>query len=98
MGGIMTGSEAVGFWCRHNQCSLSPYTNIEPDKDPHDGTKVTKETFGSYNSEVICYSIKGGGHTWPGAIYSGPSDLMGKTTEDIDATELISDFFLRHSN
>lgn len=98
MGGVMTGAEAVGFWCRHNQCSLSPYTNIEPDKDPHDGTKVKRETFGSYNSEVVCYSIQGGGHTWPGAVYSGPSDVMGKTTQDIDATELISEFFLRHSN
>jgi polyhydroxybutyrate depolymerase len=98
MGGVMTEREAVDFWCRHNQCSISPYTTNEPDKDPRDGTRVIRETFGAYNSEVVLYSIKGGGHTWPGAFYSGPSDVMGKTSGDIDATELITDFFLRHSN
>ncbi len=98
MGGLMTEREAVDFWCRHNQCSSSPYTTNEPDKDPHDGTRVKRETFGSYNSEVVLYSIQGGGHTWPGAFYSGPRDLLGKTSGDIDATELIIDFFLRHSN
>ncbi len=98
MGGLMTEREAVDFWCRHNQCSISPYTTNEPDKDPRDGTRVKRETFGAYNSEVILYSIQGGGHTWPGAFYSGPRDLLGKTSGDIDATELITDFFLRHSN
>ncbi|HEY9677668.1 MAG TPA: PHB depolymerase family esterase [Drouetiella sp.] len=98
MGGVMTEREAVDFWCRHNQCSLSPYSVNEPDKDPHDGTRVQRETFGSYNSEVVLYSIKGGGHTWPGAFYSGPADVMGKTCNDIDATELITEFFLRHSS
>lgn len=98
MGGLMSGQEAVDFWCRHNQCSLSPYTTIEPDKDPHDGTRTTRFTYGAYNSEVIFYSIKGGGHTWPGAFWSGPRDLLGRTSGDIDATELIVDFFLKHSN
>jgi len=98
MGGLMTEREAVDFWCRHNQTSASPYTSNEPDKDPHDGTRVKRETFGAYNSEVVLYSIQGGGHTWPGAFYSGPADLLGKTSGDVDATELITDFFLRHSN
>ncbi len=98
MGGLMTEREAVDFWCRHNQTSPSPYTSNEPDKDSHDGTRVKRETFGAYNSEVVLYSIQGGGHTWPGAFYSGPADLLGKTCNDIDATELITDFFLRHSN
>ncbi len=59
---------------------------------------MKRETFGAYNSEVVLYSIQGGGHTWPGAFYSGPADLLGKTSGDVDATELITDFFLRHTN
>ncbi len=98
MGGLMTEREAVDFWCRHNGTSASPYSTNEPDKDPHDGTRVKRETFGSYNGEVVLYSIQGGGHTWPGAFYSGPADLLGKTCNDVDATELITDFFLRHTN
>lgn len=98
IGGLMTANEAVDFWCRHNQCSSNPYTNVEADKDPRDGCKVTRYTYGSYGSEVVYYLIQGGGHTWPGALYSGPSDLMGRTTNDISATALITDFCLKHSN
>jgi polyhydroxybutyrate depolymerase len=96
MGGMMTVEETVEFWCHHNQASPSPYTTQLPDTDPHDGTKVIRETYGSYGNEVVYYKIVGGGHTWPGAIYSGPSDIMGNETHDIDATELISEFFMKH--
>lgn len=96
MGGVMPLSEALSFWCRHNQCSLSPYANEEPDRDPRDGTTVRRETYGAYGSEVVYYKIKGGGHTWPGATFNAPSDIFGKTTYDINATELITDFFMRH--
>ncbi len=96
MGGLLTAEETVEFWARHNQSSPSPYTQQMPDTDSHDGTKVTKFTYGSYSSEVDYYRIQGGGHTWPGAIYNGPSDLVGAVSHDIDATDLIMEFFLKH--
>lgn len=96
MGGIMSAEETVEFWCHHNQSPTSPYTNQEPDVDSHDGTRVTKMDYGSYSNEVLYYRITGGGHTWPGAFYSGARDVMGRTTGDINATQLIADFFLRH--
>jgi polyhydroxybutyrate depolymerase len=95
-GGVMTVSEAIAFWCRHNQCSLSPYERDEPDKDTRDGTTVHRQTYGGYGSEVVYYKIKGGGHTWPGASFNAPSDIFGSTTYDISATEQMADFFMRH--
>ncbi len=38
------------------------------------------------------YVIDGGGHTWPGAF---PVPLLGVTTAEINATEIILDAFSR---
>lgn len=98
LGGMMTGEEAVEFWCRHNHCSTTPYTKQLPDLDPHDGTRVKCETYGGYGSEVVLYKIEGGGHNWPGAAYFGPKEYFGNITHDVDASEAIAEFLLRHSN
>lgn len=98
IGGMMTGADAVAFWCEHNHCSTSPYTKQIPDVDSHDGTRVKCETYGGYGSEVVLYTIQGGGHNWPGAAYFGPKDIFGNVSHDIDASDLIADFLLRHSN
>jgi len=47
------------------------------------------------NAEVIFYSIQNGGHTWPGGEPL-PEWIAGYTTDEIDATELMWDFFQKH--
>jgi len=47
------------------------------------------------NAEVLYYIIDGGGHTWPGGD-SLPRWIAGHTTQDIDATRLIWEFFQQH--
>jgi len=96
MGGLTTAEETVDFWCNHNGCPSSPYTVQMPKLDRNDGTRVTRYTYGGYGNEVVYYNIQGGGHTWPGAIFSGPKDLVGKSTRDINATALMAEFFAHH--
>lgn len=96
LGGVMSAEETVEFWAKKNGSSTSPYTSQMPDTNSHDGTNVVRETFGGLGSEVVYYKIQNGGHTWPGAIYNGPGDIVGKVSQDIDATELLTDFFLKH--
>ena len=43
-------------------------------------------------AEVIYYTIDGGGHTWPGGD-SLPEWIAGTTTQDIDATRSMWEFF-----
>jgi polyhydroxybutyrate depolymerase len=50
----------------------------------------------SQNAEVVYYIIDGGGHTWPGGD-SLPKWIAGHTTQDIDATRLMWEFFSQHS-
>ena len=43
------------------------------------------------------YVVEGGGHSWPGSEFdAGIADIVGPTTNSIDATELIWEFFRKH--
>jgi polyhydroxybutyrate depolymerase len=47
------------------------------------------------DGEALLYSIVGGGHTWPGSPAN--IDALGFTTQQIDASETIWQFFQDHS-
>ncbi len=47
------------------------------------------------DAEVIFYTINGGGHSWPGGGYL-PKWLVGHTTQDMDATQVMWEFFQSH--
>ena len=49
----------------------------------------------SGNMDVVFYTIQGGGHSWPGGG-SLPKIIVGHTSQDIDATRTIWDFFQKH--
>lgn len=71
----------------------------EPDRDPHDGTRIRKEVYGNgkESTEIILYAVEGGGHTWPSGYQYLNEKFVGKTSRDIDANEVIWDFFEKHS-
>jgi polyhydroxybutyrate depolymerase len=46
-------------------------------------------------ADVIFYTIAGGGHAWPGGEPM-PEFIVGHTTQDIDATQAMWDFFQAH--
>lgn len=97
-GGLMTVPETIGFWTSHNNCSGSPQTRQEADRDPRDGTTVRRESYGSSSNQVVLYTIEGGGHTWPGCPnLSAISGLTGKISQDIDASNEMWEFFKSHS-
>ena len=47
-------------------------------------------------AEVVFYTIADGGHTWPGGNPL-PRAITGKTTQEIDATQLMWDFFMEQT-
>jgi polyhydroxybutyrate depolymerase len=69
-----------------------------PDKDPDDGTRVKRTTYagGKDGTAVVLYTIEGGGHTWPGAPQYLPQWAVGRVCKDIDANQVIWDFFAKH--
>lgn len=46
--------------------------------------------------EVADYVVVNGGHTWPGGKQYLPEAIIGKTARDVDASELIWQFFAKH--
>jgi polyhydroxybutyrate depolymerase len=61
-----------------------------------DPTSVTRTTWGPgrAGSEVVLYTIEGGGHTWPGRMPF--LKLLGPSTTAISANDVMWAFFTRH--
>jgi polyhydroxybutyrate depolymerase len=82
-------------WVKANGCTTEPEIEPLPD-NASDAMKVTRKTWGGgkAGSEVALIEIEGGGHTWPGKkpIVS----LLGESTMDISANDLMWEFFQKH--
>ncbi|NLF71249.1 MAG: prolyl oligopeptidase family serine peptidase [Candidatus Anammoximicrobium sp.] len=86
--------DSVATWVKWNGCRTEPLVEELPDT-VDDGTKVTRKTYRSEAGvEVVLVIVTGGGHTWPGR--QPPLGLIGRSTRDICAADMIWDFFLRH--
>lgn len=76
-------------WAQLNHCDPQPkVTDI--------GTEVVHSVWPGcrQGSAVELYTVNGGGHTWPGSPIK--VDFLGHTTDQVDATTLILDFFDAH--
>lgn len=95
LGRVLSVDQSIAYWVEKNGCSPLPVVTEEPDRDPSDGTRVTRKVYLNENdgTEVILYAVEGGGHTWPGGLQYLPSKFIGRTSRDIDANEVIWSFF-----
>lgn len=89
--------ETLQIWTAHNGCPPTPVIVDLPHLREDDSTRVQRWTYapGREGSEVIYYRIQGGGHTWPG--HNSILSLIGPVTYDINANDLMWEFFQRHS-
>lgn len=97
-GGMTPVMDALDYWVNHNNCPASFSTTPMPNTVTTDNCTVSKLYWGmgDQQSEVIHYKVIGGGHTWPG---SGNNffGLVGNLNDDVNASEIIWEFFNRHS-
>jgi len=89
-------AESVHTWAVLDGCPDTPVKAEVPDSDPDDGCTVERTVYGPGReaAEVVLYTVRGGGHTWPGR--KSPARFLGASTLDIDANALIWGFFVRH--
>jgi polyhydroxybutyrate depolymerase len=85
----------IQSWVKANGCKKEPEVVALPDK-ADDKMKVTRKTWGGGEeaSEVVLIEIQGGGHTWPGQ--KPTVSLLGESTMDIAANDLMWEFFQKH--
>ncbi|MCD6218496.1 phospholipase [bacterium] len=95
LGRAMSASDIAMYWARNNNCSDTPIITELPDNDPTDGTRVRREEFTqcANDTNVVHYIVEGGGHTWPDGYQYLPESLIGVTCKDINACEVIWEFF-----
>ena len=98
LGEVLSVADTVKFWVEKDQCPSSPIVTQLSDKDPADGTTVRKEVYGGCQdgAEVVLYAIEGGGHTWPGGLQYLPESVIGRTSREFNASEIIWQFFKEH--
>ena len=98
-GEILSTASTVERFRRHNGCSKTPEIIKVQDLAPEDGANVEihKYTAGRDGAEVILVKVLGGGHTWPGGKQYLKPRMIGTVCRDINASEMILDFFLTHT-
>ncbi len=92
-GSSLSAEEFIQWWINKNCCDCEPAcTDLE--KDPS-GLFVKCYIYGKGQeaAKVIFYRIEGGGHTWPGRPRFFPAKAYGKTAINLNATEIIWQFF-----
>lgn len=86
----------VRAWAERNGAGDEPQTEQLPDA-VEDETTVERLTYDQNDkAPVIFYRIQGGGHNWPGGSRGQPERILGHVCRDINASELIWEFFEKH--
>jgi polyhydroxybutyrate depolymerase len=83
-------SDWVKEWSSRNGCDNTP----EPLPDVGEVSGIEYLNCDE-EVEVVFYTVNGGGHSWPGGEPM-PRAIVGHTTDDIDASAVMWEFFQQH--
>lgn len=85
---IAAAPDSMAGWAAHDGCNATF-------ADERLGSEVRRRTWSGCRegSSVVFYIVDGGGHTWPGSINI---PTLGLTTQQINASDIIWDFFRSH--
>ena len=77
-------------WARRNRCDAKPVDSVI-------SADVTRRAYSgcAEGATVVSYTIRGGGHTWPGGK-GMPDWILGPTARNVDASREMWDFFVEH--
>ena len=95
-GTILSHYQAIDKWVTINGCNTTPTLTDLPDI-ANDGTTIKQRVYsgGTNGSEVVSYVVLNGGHTWPQGYQYLNEAIIGKTSQDMNACEVIWTFFKR---
>lgn len=98
-GEVLSTDETIAKFLGFDQCEVPGESEAIIDQVPNDGTSVEVTRYNSCidNTEVVLIKVIGGGHTWPGGAQYLSPNLVGVVSKEINASEMILEFFLSHS-
>jgi polyhydroxybutyrate depolymerase len=97
--GMVLGTEqTVAFWAKNAHCRASAKVHALSNIAPSDGTSIARSTYASCSNgtDVVLYTVTGGGHTWPGGAQYLPKAMVGTASKQLDASQTIVEFLLAH--
>lgn len=94
-GRIISAKNAVALYAKRAKIEGEIKSSELKDADTADGTTTSAGQFpiGIGGTRLQVYVVRNGGHTWPGKPQYLNERLIGKTSQDFDATEAIWEFF-----
>jgi polyhydroxybutyrate depolymerase len=93
---LLSAQASAHWWAQTDGCAGTPARDSLPPKTK-DGLETLRDTYYGCRegTAVALYSVVGGGHTWPGG-QGLPRIIFGKTSRDLNANEVIWEFFKAH--
>ncbi len=85
-------ADSVNTWAK--ACGIADMTPSATKKQGQAELKVYGP--GPDGAEIAVWTIANGGHTWPGGMTNLPEERVGKLNKDINASELMWEFFKAH--
>ena len=92
---VISVEDSAKAWARIDRCAEKPdKSKLSPQAKGGTETKVDTYNGCQHDAQVVLYSVKGAGNTWPGGEQYEAEKAIGKTAQDVNADELIWSFFV----
>jgi poly(3-hydroxybutyrate) depolymerase len=92
---VISVDDSAKAWAKIDRCSEKP-AQIKLPAHEKGGMETKVETYDGcqQNAQVVSYSVKGAGNTWPGGEQYQVEKQIGKTSQDLNANETIWNFLV----
>ena len=92
---VLSAEESAKSWAAIDRCAEKPEKSKLASKGKG-GMETKVDTYNGcqQNAQVVLYNVKGAGNTWPGGEQYEAEKAIGKTTQDINADEVLWSFFV----
>ena len=97
LGNIESVEKTINFFANYgSEIKASSIKVKKKDFDHTDRTTLITESYtnAKYLSEVVLYTVKGGGHAWTGASQYLPPSTTGNVSREFDTSFIIWEFFM----
>ena len=87
--------DSAKAWAKIDRCAEKPEkSKLSPSAKGGMETKVDTYNGCQQNAQVVLYSVKGAGNTWPGGEQYEAEKAVGKTSQDLNANEVLWSFLV----
>lgn len=98
-GVFLSINDTVAYWVEANGIAGDAEVTYLPQTAADDPTRIKRTLYsgGENSTEVILYTIEGGGHTWPGGHQYFPPEAIGIVSRHINGSEVIWEHLRNHA-